>query len=385
MHFIHYFQQWVNSLSFVFCQSVHPEKTVKRSVLFSLVLACVSFGAIQVNGQANQHGTLLTKTLHSVILRDNRVGLNAERTVKVYLPPGYEKSGKHYPVVYYLNNFYSNNEQVFADGRAVKLIERAFATGIIKDFIFVAADYSTALIGSLYENSPVSGRWLDFTTNEVVPFIDSQFRTISNRNSRAVIGDFFGGRGALKLAMTRPDIFSVVYALHPVATGQGNLPWVSLDGLDFKKMYAAKSPDDLRGSGRTLIFFAVCQGFLPNLSRPPLYCDFLFEPDKNGELELNSTNMQKAKTGFQLEETLVESSANLKTMRGLAFDWGRFDPNQDHVIANRNFSRRLEDLGVEHEAEEYRGDPFSRVWTDDGRFYTRVLPFLARYLVFDKN
>ena len=81
----------------------------------------------------------------------------------------------------------------------------------------------------------------------------------------------------------------------------------------------------------------------------------------------------------------AESADNLKTMRGIAFDWGRFDPNQDHVVANRTFSRRLEDLGVEYEAEEYRGDPFSRVWTDDGRFYTRVLPFLARHLVFDKK
>jgi hypothetical protein len=334
---------------------------------------------------AHPHGVLLTKTLHSTILRDNRVGLNTERHIKVYLPPGYETSGKRFPVLYYLHNFYTNNEQLFADGRIVTLIERAFAAGVIKEFILVAADYSTATIGRLYENSPVSGRWLDFTTNELVPFIDSQFRTIPNRDSRAVAGDFFGGRGALKLAMIHADIFSVVYALHPVATGQGNLPWVSLDGVDFKKMYAAKSFTDLNGTGRTPIFLAVCQGFLPNLSRPPLYCDFLFEPNKNGELELNSDNMQKAKAGFQLEETLVESAANLKTMRGIAFDWGRFDPNQDHVVANRTFSRRLEDLGVEYEAEEYRGDPFSRVWTDDGRFYTRVLPFLARHLVFDAN
>jgi S-formylglutathione hydrolase FrmB len=328
---------------------------------------------------------LLTKTLHSTILRDNRVGLNTERTVKIYLPPGYMTSRKRFPVVYYLHNFYSNNEQVFADGRINTLIERAFAAGVVKEFILVAADYSTAMIGSLYENSPVSGRWLDYTTNEIVPFVDSQFRTIPNRDSRAVVGDFFGGRGALKLAMIHPDIFSVVYALHPVATGQGYLPWVSLDGIDFKKMYEAKSPADLKGTGRTLIFFAVCQAFLPNLSRAPLYCDFLFEPNKNGELELNSVNMQKAKAGFQLEETLNESAANLKTMRGIAFDWGRFDPNQDHVVANRTFSRRLEDLGVEHEAEEYRGDPFSRVWTDDGRFYTRVLPFLAKHLVFGAN
>jgi enterochelin esterase-like enzyme len=246
---------------------------MKNRLFFPCLLAWVSLFINKVEAQTSQRGSLVTKTLHSVILRDNRVGLNTERSVKIYLPQGYGKSNKRYPVVYYLHNFYTNNEQLFADGQTIKLIERGFEKDIIKEFIFVVPDYSTAQVGSFYENSPVSGRWLDFTTNEVVPFVDSLFQTLPNKDSRAVIGNFFGGRGALKLAMTRPDIFSVVYALHPVATGQGDLPWVSLDGLDFKKMYNAKSPDDLKESVRTLIFLVVCQAFLPNPSRPPLYCD----------------------------------------------------------------------------------------------------------------
>lgn len=358
--------------------------TMKLFAFFTLLLAGVIFTALPVQSQVPKRGKLVMKTLRSTILQDSKVGLKTERTVRVYLPPGYENSGKRYPVVYYLHNFYSNNDQFFADGQVVRLIERSLKEGVSKEFILVVADYSTAVVGSFYENSPVSGRWLDYTTDEVVPFVDSQFRTLPHRESRAVIGHFFGGRGALKLAMTRPDVFSVVYALHPVATGQGDLPWVSLDGLDFKKMYAAKSPDDLKSSVRTLIFLVVCQAFLPNPSRPPLYCDFLYEPDSRGTLVLNAANMQKAKEGFQLEETLPASAPNLKKMRGIALDWGRFDPNQDHVVANRVFSRRLEDLGVEYEAEEYRGDPFNRTWTDDGRFYTRVLPFLNRHLVFAK-
>ena len=35
---------------------------------------------------------------------------------------------------------------------------------------------------------------------------------------------------------------------------------------------------------------------------------------------------------------------------------------------------------VEHEAEEYRGDPWNRTWTENGRFAKRVLPFLQRHL-----
>ena len=45
----------------------------------------------------------------------------------------------------------------------------------------------------------------------------------------------------------------------------------------------------------------------------------------------------------------------------------------------QNSPRKPEDLGV-HEAKEYRGDPWNRTWTEDGRFATRVLPFLQRKL-----
>jgi hypothetical protein len=84
------------------------------------------------------------------------------------------------------------------------------------------------------------------------------------------------------------------------------------------------------------------------------------------------------------KRAVAESVPNLGTLRGLAFDWARFDGNEAHVFSARNLSRDLEDLGIDHEAEEYRGDPFNRIWTDDGRFYTRVLPFLNNRLVFDK-
>ncbi len=333
-----------------------------------------------------KHGTVIAKKLASTILKENKVGLEEIRTVKIYLPPGYETSGKSYPVVFYFHSILGNADMILGDGHVEKQLERAFASGVIKELIFVAADYSTAMIGSLYENSAVSGRWLDFTGQELVPFIDSSFRTIRHRNSRALAGDFMGGRGVLQLAMTHADLFSVVYAMHPVATGMGYIPWTEL-GIDWKKVLQAKSTadlTDLAANDRAKIFIAVCQAFLPNPSRPPFFCDFFMDLE-NGTPKLNIENMQKAKRGFLLEETVGEPSSvkNLKMMRGIAFDWARYDGNFDHVHAARVFTRDLDDLGIEHEAEEYRGNPWNKVWTDDGRFYNRVLPFFARYLVFE--
>jgi hypothetical protein len=170
-----------------------------------------------------------------------------------------------------------------------------------------------------------------------------------------------------------------VYALHPVATGMGHRPWVDLP-MDWKKVYAAKTFDEIDNK----IFAGVSQAFLPNANRPPFYCDF-FADQVNGEFKLNFDNVNKAKAGFHLEETLNESAGNLRSMRGIAFDWGRFDPNADHVYSNQAFSKKLRDLGVVHEGEEYSGNPWSQNWTEYGRVYTRLLPFLARHLVFEKN
>ncbi len=180
----------------------------------------------------------------------------------------------------------------------VKLLERGFANEVVKEFVLVVADYSTPTTGSVYENSPVSGRWLDFTVQELVPFIDKNFRTLRHRDSRAVVGDFMGGRGALKLAMVHAEVFSVVYALHPVATGTGRMPWVTLP-IDWEKIHQAQSLTDLGEDIPTRLFVTISQGFLPNVERPPFYCDF-FHRDGKWRTDLPGRKCAKDQGGLPL-------------------------------------------------------------------------------------
>jgi pimeloyl-ACP methyl ester carboxylesterase len=346
-----------------------------KYLIFVFLLLASALGAAE-----SRQGAVVTEHLVSSILRENRIGLNPERVVKVYLPPSYATSDRSYPVVYFCHTINWSAPQVFADGNMARRLERAFDAGVVGEFILVAADYTNPAMGSLYENSPVTGRWLDYTVQEVVPLIDRKFRTIARRESRAVIGDFMGGRGALKLAMTRPDIFGSVYALHPVATGWGRLPLSYLD-IDWAGIHGARSLADVPQTGRTRIFLAISQAFLPNPDRLPFHCDFPMEM-KDGRLQLDPANIRRMQQEFLLEESLDRNVENLHSLRGLAFDWGRFDPTQDHVFSNTIFSRKLTDLGVPHEAEEFAGNPWDKYWGDDGRFTTRVLPFLARHLEF---
>lgn len=330
--------------------------------------------------KASNHGTVITERLVSTILRKTRTGLDSNRNIKIYLPPGYAKSGKAYPVVYYCHSIFQSPEKMLENGNIITLLERGFANGIIQEFIFVVGDYTSPTTGSLYENSPATGRWLDYTIQELVPFIDSRFRTIRRAESRALAGDMMGGRGALLLAMRNPEIFSVVYAMNPLGTGPGVLPIQSYP--NWQKMHEAKSFADLQNEHISQIFITMAQAFLPNPNRPPFYCDFIMEME-DGKLTFNAEHARKQVAGFSLYDKLDDYAENLRKLLSIAFDWSRYDPIPDHIHGTQEFTRKLESFGIEHEAEEYRGVYWLENWAEDGRFYKRLLPFLQQHLLFE--
>lgn len=367
------------------------------SLVLFLVLINVAFTSVfgQPNGQTKKNatpsiravgpkamtGTLVTEDITSAILRDNRIGIDPERSISVYLPPGYHESTKSYPVIYYFHTINWNNERMFAEGNAAQpIFDRAITGGRIGGFILVAANYSSPTMGSWYENSSTSGRWLDYTISEVLPYVESHFRTIRHRDSRGLAGDFLGGYGALKFAMLYPDLFSVVYALHPVGTGMGLMPTKSM--VDWPRLHKAQSFSDLWGDHYAPGFVAMSQAYLPNPNRPPFYCDFIVEME-NGRPTYKPENLKKLQAQFHLDELLPAYADNLRKMRGIAFDWGRYDQTQGHVYSNQAFTRKLDQLEIEHIAEEYNGGPYDKNWIEHGRVEDNMLPFFARHLVFE--
>jgi len=333
--------------------------------------------------QSKKHGKVVTEQITSEVLRDNLIGIDVKRSISVYLPAGYDESNKSYPVVYYFHSINWSNERMFAEGNSPQpLFDRAIANGVIREFILVAANYSSPTMGSWYENSSTSGRWIDYTINEVLPYIESHFRTIRHRDSRGLAGDFLGGYGALKFAMLYPDLFSVVYALHPVGTGTGLMPTRSM--VDWPRLHKAKVFAELWGDHYAPGFVAMSQAYLPNPNRPPFYCDFIVELE-NGEPTLNVENLKKLQSRFHLDELLRENADNLRKMRGIAFDWGRYDTTQGHVYSNQAFTRTLDQLGIDHIGEEYNGGAWDKNWIEHGRVEANMLPFFNQHLVFEVN
>lgn len=359
---------------------------MKRSIWLGLIGWIALFEVTHASAQLSaplKHGSVVTEHFTSEILRENLIGIDPKRSLSVYLPPGYQDGQKSYPVIYYFHTINWSNQRMFAEGASAQtLFDRAISQGTMREFILVAADYTTPTLGTFYGNAPSSGRWLDYTIHEVVPYVDEHFRTLRQPDSRGLAGDFLGAYMALKLAMLYPDLFSSVYALHPVGTGTGLMPTQSM--VDWRRIHQAKSFADLAGDPYAPAFVAIAQAYLPNPDRPPFYCDFMVEME-NGEPMLNVENVKKVETRFHLDELLRTHGENLRKMRGIAFDWGRYDPTQSHVFSNQAFTRKLDQLGIEHCGEEYNGGPWEKNWIEHGRVEDRMLPFFNRLLVFEET
>ncbi|HLK18324.1 MAG TPA: alpha/beta hydrolase-fold protein [Bryobacteraceae bacterium] len=313
---------------------------------------------------------------------DNKIGVSPIRKLAVFLPSGYEQTSKRYPVIYFLPSTFENYRAPFSQHDAQALFDHAIESGSIHPFILVAVDMNTPLGCSWYVNSSVTGNWEDFVIQELVPYMDANFRSMPNRDSRGIAGDFMGGYGAIRFGMRHPDVFGSVYALHPVGTGSGVQVMYSRPNWDL--LASAKSLDDIRKDVFSNIFMSIFQAHVPNPAKPPLFIDF--QAHKNGDrLDIDSKITERLRNNFFIESMIPQYADNLKSLRGLKFDWARNDGNYDHIYANQALTHKLDEFGIPHEAEEYNGLWGHGVWGDDGRMHNEVLPFFGKHLVFESD
>ncbi len=346
--------------------------------MFALSLAFLNVDAASAAFIKSQ---VIARELRSENIAHNRCGIDPVRRMLVYLPAGYDpSSSQRYPVIYFLPSPFEESYRYDFDHRdAQGLFDRAVADGVIKKFILVTVDMNTPLGSSWYVNSSATGDWEDFMIQELVPYIDANFKTLSDRDSRGIAGIFIGGYGAIRLGMRHPDVFGSVYAMHPVGTGTG--VGVSMTIPKWDILTNAKSMDDVKKDGGTRIFTTMFQAHLPNPAKPPLFID-LPARQENGRLIIDARLMDRFRNSFYLETMIPQYADNLKHLRGFKFDWTRNYANYDHVYANQAFTRKLNEFGVAHGAEEYTGPFDESNWGADGRIYTEVLPFFRTHMVF---
>ncbi len=162
-------------------------------------------------------GRLIWVEHHSRVLADNPLGDPSSRRFPVWLPAQYDQpaqQGKRFPVLYDLVGYLGSGPSHIAwrpfDENIPERVARLVHEKAMGPVILVFPDCFTALGGNQYINSSAIGRYADYLTREIVPFIDHEFRTLSTREHRGVFGKSSGGYGALVHGMKYPDTWGGV-------------------------------------------------------------------------------------------------------------------------------------------------------------------------------
>jgi S-formylglutathione hydrolase FrmB len=143
----------------------------------------------------------------------------------VHLPPSYASGTKNYPVVYALHGLFESSAFWERRGLAA-LLEDLWAKKTLPEFVVVAVDGGN----SFFANSPL-GAYEDLVTRDLIAYAETNYRVERERAGRALFGVSMGGYAALRIALSRPELFAAV-ATHsavllaaPPRPGQGADPY----------------------------------------------------------------------------------------------------------------------------------------------------------------
>ena len=143
-----------------------------------------------------------------------------ERPIYVYLPLSYLDEGRSFPVVYALDGksvFSSSVHGWHLDG----MLDELWSKQLIREFILVAVPNGDDIQPGhrIKEYCPrdfhQSNAFLEYLVQIVKPFVDSNFRTLSDSENSFVLGSSLGGLCAFYLATRFPDIFSGAVCIAP--------------------------------------------------------------------------------------------------------------------------------------------------------------------------
>jgi len=294
------------------------------------------------------NGKMLTVKVHSQGIANNKLGDTEYRKVSVYLPPGYDQNGTaSYPVIYMLSDVNGTNEgwaQLSPNANLMEIIDKLIKSGGIKPMIMVFPDGKNKLGGCWYTNSPVTGNWEDFVVNDVVKYIDQNYRTLPFAVSRGIAGKGMGGYGALKLATKHPDVFSTVYSLNALVDFETIISHEYIWKSNFTNALQAKGyPVDDAFANQLL---AMAVAFSPDM----------FNPTKGKLPKTESGEIVASVRQQWLEQDplymINANSENLKSLKAITVDCSNSDVG---IMLNSNYSEALKSQNIKHTFAYFNG------------------------------
>ena len=136
--------------------------------------------------------------------------LNAWRPLVVYTPAGYETSGKNYPVFYLVSGTTDTEETWFKVGKLNTILDNLIADGKAEPMI-VVMPYGN--MGSTPQPASMAATkmyevFAKEMTECIMPYVEQSFRTVNDRDHRAIAGFSRGGGQSLFTALRHPEKFA---------------------------------------------------------------------------------------------------------------------------------------------------------------------------------
>jgi enterochelin esterase-like enzyme len=153
----------------------------------------------------------------------NSTTLGGIRRMHVYTPPGYESKSDRYPVLYLLHGAGDVDDSWTSVGRAGFIIDNLIAANKAVPMIVVMpaghVNGAGAAIGGTVPAAAAAGMpgigsgpdpFVNDFLNDLVPYIEKNYRVLTDRQSRAIAGLSMGGNQTLNIAIPHLQKFSYI-------------------------------------------------------------------------------------------------------------------------------------------------------------------------------
>lgn len=199
-----------------------------------------------------------------------------DRKAWVLLPKDYSKD-KKYPVLYLLHGISGDESEWKNSGHVQYMLQNLIDAGKAKEMIVVLpndrARMNDAGTGEMsVDHFKAHDNFINDLRDDLMPYINENFSTLTDRNNTAIAGLSMGGRESLYIGLSMPETFGYIGAFEPAV---GVLPYATEGGLFTEE--TMKLPEEY--VDRTLIM--IIKGTNDNTvgDAPLLYHNTL---DKNG-------------------------------------------------------------------------------------------------------
>lgn len=184
---------------------------------------------------------------------------DATRTAYVYLPPQYDGK-KKFPVLYLQHGWGEDETAWSRQGHANLIMDNLIAENKCVPFIIVM---TYGMTNEVKFGGLRSFNFKEFETvlvDELVPFIDANFKTIPKKSSRAMAGLSMGGMETKNITLARPEVFGYygllsggTYAPEDIKTAdQVKVIFMSCGSKEFPDGIL-KATEDLKAAGHNAV------------------------------------------------------------------------------------------------------------------------------------